>query len=182
MRKLGAALGVEAMSLYHHFPSKGHVLDAVAERLLLEIELPQQGDWRARLAESARRYRGLALAHPRAFVLLTTRRAATERTLAFYERLFGISAEAGFDDVTIAHTFRLMGYYAGGAGLAEVASRGTGEDATPSPMERGPDANRFPLLAAAAPHLRAANLDAVFESGLALIMGALETLPRRRKD
>ena len=29
-RKLGARLGCEAMSIYHHFPSKAHILDALA--------------------------------------------------------------------------------------------------------------------------------------------------------
>ena len=45
-RKLGAALGVEAMAIYHHFPSKERLLDAVAERLLAEMALPPpDGDW-----------------------------------------------------------------------------------------------------------------------------------------
>jgi len=37
-RKLGEALGVQAMSLYHHFPSKAHVLDAVLADVATSVE------------------------------------------------------------------------------------------------------------------------------------------------
>ena len=40
MRRLGAALGVEAMSLYRHFPSKAALLEAVVARLLAELPVP----------------------------------------------------------------------------------------------------------------------------------------------
>src|SRR5205823_2977030 len=40
MRHLGAALGVEAMSLYRHFPSKVRLLEGLAGRLLSELALP----------------------------------------------------------------------------------------------------------------------------------------------
>jgi AcrR family transcriptional regulator len=41
MRRLGAALGVEAMSLYHHFPSKGELLDGLVATVLSEVPLPE---------------------------------------------------------------------------------------------------------------------------------------------
>jgi AcrR family transcriptional regulator len=34
MRKLGQALGVEAMSLYNHVASKDEILDGIADRVL----------------------------------------------------------------------------------------------------------------------------------------------------
>ena len=40
MRRLGAELGVEAMSLYRHFPSKAALLEAVVARLLAELPVP----------------------------------------------------------------------------------------------------------------------------------------------
>ena len=38
MRRLGKKLGVEAMSLYHHYPSKAHLLDALLDRLIATSE------------------------------------------------------------------------------------------------------------------------------------------------
>ncbi len=38
MRRLADQLGVEAMSIYHHLPNKGAILDGLAEQVFLEIE------------------------------------------------------------------------------------------------------------------------------------------------
>ena len=40
MRKLGEAVGVEAMSLYNHVPSKADLLDGLVDLVFSEIELP----------------------------------------------------------------------------------------------------------------------------------------------
>ena len=42
MRRLGSELGVEAMSLYRYFPSKGALLDAVVGWLLRDLALPDE--------------------------------------------------------------------------------------------------------------------------------------------
>ena len=50
MRALGARLGVEAMSLYHHVPGKEALLDGMVDAVFAEIHLPVVGgDWRAEL-------------------------------------------------------------------------------------------------------------------------------------
>jgi AcrR family transcriptional regulator len=76
MRSLAAELGVEAMSLYHHVPSKAMLLEGVADSLWTEVELAsagRRGDWRAKLRRVARACRGVALRHPRTFALLLGR-------------------------------------------------------------------------------------------------------------
>ena len=45
MRKLGEAVGVEAMSLYNHVPGKAELLDGLIDLVFCEIELPSAG-WR----------------------------------------------------------------------------------------------------------------------------------------
>ena len=175
MRTLGGALGVEAMALYHHFPSKGELLDAVLERLLDEVEFPPAGSMAPldRLRRSVESYRHVAVRHPQAFILLAVRRFNTERTFAFYERILEVLAEAGFGAEHSARLFRLLGYYATGAGLAEIASRAQEPDATPVKLEDLVDLQRFPHVAAVAPHLRVANLDPVFDFGLDVIFDAI---------
>ena len=44
MRKLAKSLGVEAMSLYNHVANKGDLVDAMVDRVIAEIELPD-GEW-----------------------------------------------------------------------------------------------------------------------------------------
>jgi len=171
MRRLGAALGVEAMALYHHFGSKGELLDGVMERLLAEAELPAPGSMPPleRLRTFVRTYRQIAIRHPQAFVLLAVRRFNTEAAFELYERILVALDEAGFDAVHSARLFRLIGYYASGAGLAEIASRAQEPDATPVKLETFSDRQRFPRVAAVARYLRTSNLDAVFEFGLDLL-------------
>ena len=43
MRRVGRALGVEAMSLYNHVADKDDLLEALVERVLEQIELPKPG-------------------------------------------------------------------------------------------------------------------------------------------
>ncbi len=64
MRRLGQALGCEAMSLYNHFPSKAHVLDALVDRVLAGIPIPDRHLAAGlRLRQLARHWR--AMARPR---------------------------------------------------------------------------------------------------------------------
>lgn len=179
MRTLGKRLGVEAMALYYHFPNKGALLDAVAEQLLLELQFPKRGTPFARIRAGLRRYRQLAVDHPRAFVLLTTRRFSTERSLAVLEEILAPYAEAGFDPQMTARLFRLGGYFVGGAGHAEIASRGQQPDATPIVMEDESGVAPFPNVSRVAPHLALSRLDDIFEYGLDQLIRAMERAPRR---
>jgi AcrR family transcriptional regulator len=45
MRKLGQALGVEAMSLYNHVANKGELVAAMVDRVVERFELPDDGRW-----------------------------------------------------------------------------------------------------------------------------------------
>ena len=74
MRRLGAALGVEAMSLYKHVDGKDAILDGIRALLIEDFaaRLPRDplGDWREDLAAYARAYRAVGRDHPQAFPLL----------------------------------------------------------------------------------------------------------------
>jgi len=74
MRRVAARLGVEAMSLYHHVPSKDAILEGVFDLAVAEAELPKgevsAADW---IRGSAEAFRRLVRDHPRAFPLFTSR-------------------------------------------------------------------------------------------------------------
>ena len=82
MRRLGDALQVEAMAIYHHMPrGKEELLDGVVESLVEAMEhdkdvlsTPRDGwqDFLQRLAHGVRR---VALEHPKAFPLVASRPA-----------------------------------------------------------------------------------------------------------
>ena len=65
MRKLGQALGYEAMSLYNHVANKGDLVDAMVDAVVEEIELPPAGnDWRDPVRRCAISAHDAFLRHP----------------------------------------------------------------------------------------------------------------------
>lgn len=98
MRKLGAELGVEAMSLYNHVANKDDLLDSVANALyarVLDAYGDPAGEWRTKARRMAASYVEVASAHPQAFPLLLNRSPETPAGLQFLDRVVAI-----FDDVT----------------------------------------------------------------------------------
>ncbi len=70
VRKLGLQIGVDPMTVLHHFGSKDELLRRIADRALATVELPiPSGDWRSDLRKVAASYRDLAQRHPRLFHL-----------------------------------------------------------------------------------------------------------------
>src|SRR5947209_13638273 len=71
MRKLGQALGFEAMSLYNHVTNKDDVLDGILDLVLAETEPPSPaGDWDAAVRRSAISVHQALRRHPWACPLL----------------------------------------------------------------------------------------------------------------
>lgn len=175
MRRLGQTLGVQAMALYHHLPSKGRLLDAVMDCLVRGFDLPEPGSMPAmdRLRHGLHAYRGIALRHPQAFPLLVGRRFNSPGAFAFHERLLQVFDELGLTPPQTARWFRTLGYFANGAGMADIASREQAPDATPLALQRAPESIGLPHGVAVAPHLRVDGLDEVFEFGLDVLLGAL---------
>jgi AcrR family transcriptional regulator len=102
MRRLGAALGVEAMSLYYHLPGKDALLDGVVEHVVGEVDAASarghagDGDWRARLRRQFLAARVVMLRHPWAPALIGTRTTVPPGVYLYYERILATLAEAGF--------------------------------------------------------------------------------------
>jgi AcrR family transcriptional regulator len=99
MRRLAAALGVEAMSLYYHLPAKEALLDGVVETVLAEIPgLPVEsdGDWRSRLRRQFLAAREVMLRHPWMPGLLGTRRTIPASVYSYYDSIVGTLVGAGF--------------------------------------------------------------------------------------
>src|SRR5437763_7215241 len=71
MRKLGQALGVEAMSLYNHVANKDDLLDGIIDLVLGEVELPSsQEDWETSVWKSATSFHDVLVRHRWACSLL----------------------------------------------------------------------------------------------------------------
>jgi AcrR family transcriptional regulator len=136
MRRLGAVLGVEAMSLYRYVPGRENLLDAVVDSIIEEmrqdedvLDAPTDGwqDFLQRLAHGVRR---VALAHPKAFPLVASRPPEAPwlrpplRSLTWVEAfLDGLSSE-GFSDEAAVAAYRAFTSFLLGHLLLEVSSLG----------------------------------------------------------
>ena len=178
-RRLGAALGCEAMAIYWYYPSKEALLDAVVEALVsrLPIEPSLTDDWIEALRKLAHGYRRLAHQHPHAFPLLALRRFATESTWRFLEGVFELARRGGLDDRTTARFFRLVASYISGVALNELAGLKEAERAKASPGEAiaqaAAAAEAFPRLSAVAAWLEPEHYEDTFTFGLELLLDSL---------
>jgi AcrR family transcriptional regulator len=121
MRKLARALGVEAMSLYHHVASKDEILDGMMDMVFAEIELPSAAtEWKAAMRQRAQSARAAMTRHPWAIGLMGSRSAAGPATLRHHDAVLGCCRAAGFTVQMAAHAFSLIDSYVYGFVLQEV--------------------------------------------------------------
>ena len=145
-RKLGDRLGCEAMSIYHHFPSKQHLLDALVEHAIASVDVPEPGpDGEARLRRTLESYRAMARRWPKLFPLVALHRLNMPAGIRFIESVLRVIHSTTQDPELTARHFRAIGYYLIGACLEETAGYAKG----PSAAEPVDDA----FVAREAPHL-----------------------------
>src|SRR5437868_3818439 len=174
-RRLGEELGCEAMSIYHHFPNKAHLMDALINLMLAEarVELSPDRGWLERLRRAAHGFRAMALKHPKFFPYFAVHRLNTHSGVAFIDGIIGILRQAGFSDRDAATHFRTIGYYLTGAALDETAGYAKGPSAA-EPVSNETIAANFKNLAAAAPFFQPAHFQATFETGLEMLLAEIE--------
>jgi AcrR family transcriptional regulator len=181
MHKLGAALGCEAMSIYHHFRGRGEVLDSVAGLLMAEIEVPDAGlGWKERLRRLAHSYRRIALRHPRSFSLLATRPINRPEGLALVDASAAVFRAAGFDVPTTGRLVLLFACWCNGALLAEIAGTAARPDASPVEATKllAVAAQRFPAVVELAPYMSLANFGPAFDFGVEALIRLVGSMAR----
>lgn len=102
MRRLGQALGVQAMSLYKHVADKEDILDGISDLVMLEVDVPDRAlPWRTAIHQGATSMHHALLRHPWASVVLESRRNPGPARLRYLDTVVSILLDAGFpiDDV-----------------------------------------------------------------------------------
>lgn len=104
MRRVSAAVGVEAMSLYHHLPGKEALLDGLADSVVAEAlqeihrveDAGGEVEWHAALRRRFLTARTVMLRHPWAPMLIGTRTSIPPSAFGIYEALLATMVGAGF--------------------------------------------------------------------------------------
>ena len=196
MRKLGQSLGVEAMSLYNHVANKRELAGAMADAVIEQFELPEDGAWDDAIRRCAVSAHDLLVEHQWAcrLALIPSKASMLEGPRVRYmEWLLRRLREAGFSaEVTYSayhtldsHIFGFTLWQIGHSEAAKDFKPDTGEDPEVWALRlleqmRG----RFPYLAEHGAqhmeprHQRDGRYE--FEFGLDLILEGLKKLRRRR--
>lgn len=173
MRKLGAELGVEAMSLYNHVPNKGALLDGMVEVLLRNLELPDDNtDWETMSREAYQRFRRMAHAHPNVFPIFVERPPDTMDGAWLVETFLGTMLQAGFDHDTAVYAFRALTSYTVGYVMAEIRGFAMEPDNERVGALQLPPED-FPNITKLSTQLANIDREAEFEFGLDLILSSL---------
>ncbi|WP_161982165.1 TetR/AcrR family transcriptional regulator [Dictyobacter alpinus] len=180
MRKLGAALGVEAMSLYNHVESKRALFDGVIELLISQapLSLPPNTTPREELWAFAHAFRDVLRAHPRVLPLVATSPLRTSASLAMLDHLLETLHQAQITGVQSIYALQcLVGFIVGhtllGTGTQAVAGLEPGPNG-PTVWQHFP-ADHYPRLHTLLPELGQWNADQEFDFGLqALFQGLFE--------
>ena len=180
MRNLGRELRCEAMSLYHFFPSKQHLVDALVEHALGSIEFPDPGlPAIERLRGIFLAYRAMAHRYGRIFPLVAVHRLNTPWGVRLIERVLQAVRDVVGDDELAARYFRAGGYYLMGTGLDETSGYAKGPSAA-EPVDDEFIARECPLLARSARYFQRSEWDRTFELGLEAMISAIERSARAR--
>ena len=181
MRKLARALGVEAMSLYHHVENKSDILDGMVDMVFGEIDLPPEGgDWKAGMRRRAESVRATLTRHPWALSIMESRTSPGPGTLRHHDAVLGCFRSGGFSVAMAAHAFSLLDSYIFGFVMQELNLPFDDSDA----LEEVVGAIMPQLSPAEYPHLVELTVEHVlkpgytygaeFDYGLGLILDALE--------
>jgi AcrR family transcriptional regulator len=121
MRKLGQALGVEAMALYYHFANKERVLDGIVDLVFAEIDLPAIGaDWKTAMRQRAISVRDALLRHRWAIGLMESRTNPGPANLRHHDAVIGCLRAAGFDMAAVATAYSLLDSYIYGYAMTKM--------------------------------------------------------------
>lgn len=172
-RRLAKRLNCEAMSLYHYYASKQHLIDAMVSICLSEIDIPDPDlPLREAMRQFARNYRATALRHPGFAIILVTHRLNHKEGLDWLDR--GVRVLG--DDLPLAkkaELFRVFSYFISGAAVDEAMGYAKGPGAAePYPFE---DAKRdFPTIMALGACFGPESRDAFYDAGINVLLDWFE--------
>jgi AcrR family transcriptional regulator len=161
------------MSLYHFFPSKQHLTDALVDHAIASIEFPSEELAPIeRMRRLMRAYRAMAHRHARLYPVIGVHRLNTPTGVRFIERVLTLTEDIAGPGEASARHFRTLGYYLLGAALDETAGYAKGPSAA-EPVDGDFIARECPRLARAARYFDRSQWDRTFEVGMESLLASL---------
>ncbi|WP_227983035.1 TetR/AcrR family transcriptional regulator [Nocardia spumae] len=185
MRKLAAELGVQAASLYGHYPTKDDLLDDIAGGIMSGVDASafDTGDWRTGLIFWARSYRAALVRHPNFVPYLATAPGKSDAALRAADAVHGGLVGAGWPPRQATMIGAATRYVVMGSTVGSF-SRGFVDDVQVY-RDRYPHLEQAHLLRAKADEIDAESFELALESfvsGLEIRFAAIEERRARRRE
>jgi len=179
MRRLGRELGVQAMSLYNHVPSKDAILDGMIERVLAEIELPE-GEWEVALRRCALSAHEALRRHPWACSLVMVPAvgpAAMASRMRYIEAMLRTLREAGFTPAQASYAYHALDSHTLGFTMWALGHTVPDNSSIADEARQMIAAGDYPYLVEHAQEHERESDPTDFEFGLDLIFDGLRRMP-----
>jgi AcrR family transcriptional regulator len=187
MRRLAAAVGVEAMSLYNHVRNKRDLLDGMAARVVEQIPLPDPKlPWPQRIRTLSRHAHDCFAAHPAVVGALAAGQAnpRSAGALRFIDALLGALLDAGLDERAAALHYRSLMQVLFGSILARTAditdAAGEPDEPIAEWFRRTVTAEQLPNLQRTLPALVDIDCRPNFDHTVDIFLTGLQATPERR--
>lgn len=187
MRKLGAQLGVEAMSLYRYVANKEDLLSGLVDLVFAEVEVDEPGttEWRVAMRQRAHSHRAAMRRHPWAVGFMEGRMQPGPESLRVHDATLGILRAADFPFRAAVNANSVLDAYVYGFAFQERGLPAQADGDTAEVMREQarqvPEMSDFPYLLEAMREFAEAGFDydAEFAFGLELILDGIEQLRAR---
>ncbi len=122
IRRIAAELDISPMAIYHYVADKEEILDAMVDRVYLEIGLPVIGaPWRVEMQRRAHAARRALRSHPWAVALLDSRTSPGLETIRHNDAVAGCLRTAGMSLRLTAHAVAVLDTVVFGFAVQEAA-------------------------------------------------------------
>jgi hypothetical protein len=112
MRKVANKLGVEAMSLYHHFANKDDLIAGMIEHVAPRIDPPNQNtSWQDAMRKRAHTTKHILENHPWATLLFMSGINDGPRMLKYADSTIGYLMQAGFSSAQADYAWNIVDSY-----------------------------------------------------------------------
>jgi len=175
MRKLGATLDVEAMSLYNHVANKNDIHDGMIDYVFASIPLPEPGgEWQDEIRRIGMAGMDAFTRYPWTVTLLMMRGNFGPAALRFTDRVIATLNAAGFSDEDAHHAWQMLASHTMGYAFQQATSPGpTHHDGPDASAQLERVADEFPNVARLAPLLAQCEYGTEFAFGLDIIIDGL---------
>jgi len=186
IRRLASALSVGPMTIYHYFPNKEAIIDAMVDAVYAQVALPPTDEeWTDAIRVRCISAREVLKQHPWAPPYMVSRTSPGPATLRHHDALLDCLRRGGLSLQMTGHAYAILDSFLHGFALEE-ASLPASEDGDVQEIAEGMaaafDAERYPrLFEFATEHVMQPgySFSASFEFGLDLIIDGLDAASQR---